>query len=320
MWNEVLKRINSTETPKNAVKQWGGAADSINLVNEGINLVYRFEQNGQGDYLRLTHATLRSEDELQAAIAYQRHLFEHDVPICEPILSLNGLWVEHIQQGSELFLAHVCREVPGKPVHFDHADLGLYKSWGIALGKLHHASLSYHPEKHSYTSWESSLEELHDYAQHESMALQDTLGAVTKFFNKRKQTSENYGLTHGDHRKGNVLSDGHTIHIIDFDLPSMNWFMEDVARPFFNSIVHNEMNWQDKINPYIEGYLSVMPLQSIDLSAFEKQIQMKALEIYLWNKNNWSGESAAGGHNTTKWLELIYQKIIDSSWTKQLPF
>jgi Ser/Thr protein kinase RdoA (MazF antagonist) len=127
-------------------------------------------------------------------------------------------------------------------------------------------------------------------------------------------------LTHDDHRKGNVLSDGHTIHIIDFDLPSTNWFMEDLARPFFNSIVHNEMNWQDKINSYIDGYLSVMPSNSIDLSAFEKQIQMKALEIYLWNKNNWSGESAAGGHNTTKWLELIYQKIIDSSWTKQLPF
>jgi Ser/Thr protein kinase RdoA (MazF antagonist) len=173
MWNEVLKRINSAETPKNAVKQWGGTADSINLVNEDINLVYRFEQKDQGDYLRLTHATLRSEDELQAAIAYQRYLFEHGAPICEPILSLNGLWVEHIQQGSELFLAHVCREVPGKPIHFDHTDLALYKSWGIALGKLHHAALSYHPEKHSYTSWKSSLEELHDYAQHESMALQD---------------------------------------------------------------------------------------------------------------------------------------------------
>src|SRR4051794_30249848 len=119
MWNEVLKRIDKVETPKNAVKQWGGAAASIHLVNEGINLVYSFEQNRQVDYLRLTHATLRSEDELQAAIAYQRHLFEYSVPICEPILSLNGLWVEHIQQGSELFLAHVCREVPGQPIHFD---------------------------------------------------------------------------------------------------------------------------------------------------------------------------------------------------------
>jgi hypothetical protein len=46
---------------------------------------------------------------------------------------------------------------------------------------------------------------------------------------------------------------------------------------------------------------------------------MKGLEIYLWNKNNWSGESAAGGHNMGQWQQLIYQKIIDSSWTEQLP-
>lgn len=320
MWNEVLKRIDRAQTPKNAIKQWGASVNSLQLVNEGINLVYRFEKNSKFYYIRLTHAKLRSEDVIQAAIAYQRHLFAHNVPICEPILSLNGLWVEHIQQGSELIFAHVCREVPGKPMHFDYTNLALYKHWGITLGKLHHAALSYHPEKHSYTSWESSLEELHDYAKHETIVLQNALNAVTKFFNKRVQTSENYGLTHGDHRKGNVLSDGQKIHIIDFDLPSMHWFMEDVVRPFFNAIVHNETNWQDKINPYIEGYLSIMPSNSIDLSAFEKQIQMKALEIYLWNKNNWSGESAAGGHNTDKWLGLIYQKIIDSRWIKQLLF
>lgn len=61
-----------------------------------------------------------------------------------------------------------------------------------------------------------------------------------------------------------------------------------------------------------------MSASSIDLSAIPKQIQMKCLEIYLWTKNNWSGESAPGGESTSKWLELIYEKIIDSSWTKQL--
>jgi Ser/Thr protein kinase RdoA (MazF antagonist) len=191
---------------------------------------------------------------------------------------------------------------------------------GLTLARLHQAALNYQPKNHRYTSWESSLKELHTYAGHEPQALQHTLNLVTEFFNKRPQTSENYGLTHGDHRKGNVLSDGQAIHIIDFDLPSMNWFMEDVVRPFFNSIVHNEMNWQNKIVPYIEGYLSVMPQNSIDLDAFERQIQMKALEIYLWSKNNWNSQSTADGHSKQKLLTLIYQKIIDSSWVKQLPF
>lgn len=318
MWNEVLKSIDNTKTPKNGVTRWDGTADSICLVNEGINLVYRFEQGGQGNYLRLTHAKLRSESELQAAIAYQRHLFEHGVPVCEPILSLNGLWVEPIEQGSELFLAHVCKEVSGKPMHFNHTNLELYKHWGIALGSLHRAALYYKPGKHSYTSWENSLEELHGYAQHESQALQDTLNNVTKFFNERKKTSKNYGLTHGDHREGNVLTDNKQVHFIDFDLPSINWFTEDLFRPFFDSIIHDQTNWQNKLKPYLEGYFSILPENSVDLSAFSWQIKMKCLEIYLWTKHNWSDESAPGGNSTALWLKQIYNKIVCDDWIESL--
>ena len=262
MWNEVLKRIDSTQTPKNAVKRWGGNVNSIHLVSDGINLVYRFEKSNQGYYLRLTHADLRKEDVLQSAIAYQRHLFECGALVCEPLLSSNGLWVEMVPQGKDIFLAHICREVPGQPIDYDYQDLELYERWGRALGQLHHAAQSFKPGKHEYTNWQESLEELHDYARHESKALQVILQNVTDFFNQRKQTPKNYGLTHGDHREGNVLTDGHQIHIIDFDLPSINWFMEDVARPFFYPIVHDAKNWQEKLNPYLTGYLSVMSKES----------------------------------------------------------
>ncbi|MCX7114494.1 MAG: phosphotransferase [Gammaproteobacteria bacterium] len=299
------------------MKAWDGVIDSIHLVSEGINLVYRFERQGLGYYLRMTHAKLRGEVELLAAIAYQRHLFEHAVPVCEPITSRNSLWVEHIQQGSELFLAHVCREVPGEPICFDSLDLVPYQNWGRALGQLHHAAMSYDPGAHAYTSWDQSLEELHEYAQHESTALQRCLAEVDQFLKDRNQSSLTYGLTHGDHREGNVLRHGREIHIIDFDLPSMNWFTEDVARPFFHSIVLDEKNWQDKIGPYLEGYFSVMPKESIDLSALPKQIQMKCLEIYLWTKNNWSGGEAPGGGDTATWLQRIHQKITDPTWAKQ---
>ena len=320
MWNEILKRIDGNNTPQRAIKPWDGAVSSIKLISDGINLVYRFERNSDVYYLRITHAELRSEQELLAAITYQRHLFEHDVPVCEPIASMNGLWVECIRQGNELFLAHVCREVPGNPIHFDYSNLELYKHWGTVLGKLHQAAQKYIVGKYNYTNWNKSLEELHEYAPNESEALQNTLAEVTHFLNSRLQSRDCYGLTHGDHREGNVLTDGHQVHIIDFDLPSMNWFTEDVTRPFFDSIVHDKRNWQDKFKPYLEGYFSVMPANSLDLPALPKQIQMKCLEIYLWTKNNWNAETAPGGNDTAKWLNLIYQKITEPSWAKQLSF
>lgn len=319
MWNETLKRINRL-TPKQAIKQWSGDVKTLELVSEGINRVYRFEKGNQGYFLRITHIKLRKEAELLAALSYQRHLFDNQVPVCEPLLSNNHLWFEKIKQENDIFIAHVCREVPGNPIHFNYNENEIYRNWGIALGKLHKAAQSYQPNEHQYTRWNHSIAELNDYAQSELSALQDLLSEVSEYFNKRAMTPQNFGLTHGDHREGNVLTDGKAINIIDFDLPSFNWFMEDFSRPFFNPIIQNDKNWQEKFIPYLEGYLSIMPEESIDLSALEKQIKMKCLEIYLWTKNNWSSEIAPGGENTSLWLEKIYQKIVDHSWVNELRF
>lgn len=313
MWNEVLKKIDKKHTPIVAAKRWGQQIQDIQLINEGINLVYCYELNYQKYYLRLTHAKLRSPLELEAALTYQRHLFEHEAPICEPIPSLNGLWFESVWQGDEEFLAHVCKEVPGKPMTFDYPFI-LYKTWGETLGKLHHAAASYDFSRYQYAIWSKSIEEMDGYVTRESLEIQQTLRLVEKFMHTRVKNNQNYGLTHGDHREGNVLTDGKQVHLIDFDLPSLNWFTEDLFRPFFDSIVHNRTNWQDKMKPYLEGYFSIFPESSIDIAAFPWQILMKCLEIYLWTKNNWNAESAPGGGSTKQWLKLIHDKVLDQTW------
>ncbi|MDP3562126.1 MAG: phosphotransferase [Legionellaceae bacterium] len=319
MWNEILNKIDAAETPLLAIEQWGGQPDSLRLINEGINLVYRFECQQQGYYLRMTHSSLRKEETLLAAILYQSHLYNHQAPVCEPIVSKQGRWIESILQGQELFLAHVCKEVPGQHVNFSYSQVALYEQWGKALGALHKAAQLFDTGHHHYVNWSESFDEMSEYVKKESREIQDVFISVRDYFNQRQQTSYNFGLTHGDHREANVITDGQQVHIIDFDLPSKNWFMEDVARPFFYPLMHDQTNWRDKIKPYLDGYFSIMPKSSIDLSALPKQIQMKGLEIYLWTKNNWSGELAPGGENTAKWLDCIYQKLINSNWIEQLP-
>lgn len=318
MWNQVLNKMNHQTTPLLAIQCWQKEPKSIQLVSSGINLVYRFESHGQGYYLRLTHQNLRSEEELQAAIDFQKHLFGSKVPVCEPLRSSQGNWIESIVQEDEIFLAHVTCEVPGHPIRFNYLNHKLYYQWGVNLGQLHKASLAFKPNALCYTSWKKSLDELQGYVDHEDKVVQDLLQEVTAYFNRRQQTSNNYGLTHGDHREGNVLTEGQSIHIIDFDLPSYNWFTEDVIRPFFHPIIHDEKEWFDKLNPYLQGYLSIMPKQSIDFSAFPWQIKMKCLEIYLWTKNNWDNEEAPGGGNTKAWLNRIYHKMLETSWINRL--
>lgn len=320
MWDQVLKRIDANKTPLLAAQRWRKPIDQVHLVNEGVNLVYYFEHQSQRYYLRITHGVLRPEKQLLAAILYQEHLFQHDVAICKPIKSANDEWIETIQQGDDCFLAHVCLEVPGQPINFDYKDKSLYQHWGRTLGQLHHAATTYSTADFEYASWSKSLDEMYDYIEREDNAVRATLDDIAQFMRTRPKTSINFGLTHGDHREGNVITDGKQLHIIDFDLPCQNWFTEDVFRPFFDSVVNNHMQYQDKLLPYLEGYFQIMPESSLDLSSFSKQIQMKCLEIYLWTKNNWSDDSAApGGNEKKKWLDNIHRKIVQDDWIEALP-
>lgn len=318
MWNDKLKKIKESYVPDQAIKRWDGKINSLRLVNEGINFVYRFERHHHGFYLRLTHSELRSENELLAAIYYQEHLFKNAVPVCEPITSNNAHFIERIEHNDDVFLAHVCREVPGNPITFNIDNSSLYMQWGAALAKLHLAAETFHHDKYHYSAWFESIDEMVGYVINESKLIKKSLDEVSNHFKNKRSDHNNYGLTHGDHRKGNVLTDGKAIHIIDYDLPRFNWFMEDIARPFFSSIVWDEQNWQDKLLPYLNGYQAVKKIADEDINDMAWFLRMKALEIYLWTKHNWNAESAPGGMNTLAWLEAIYKKILDTSWIKQI--
>jgi len=218
--------------------------------------------------------------------------------------------IEIITQNQHNFLAHVCNEVPGTPMHFDYKDHALYYRWGQKLAKLHSVAQIFSPKPNApLFYWHESFDEMKSYLDNEPDFVTKELANVHQQLKKMPHHKQNYGMTHGDHRKGNVLCDGKRIHIIDFDTPRYHWFMEDIARPFFSAFIQNQTNWQDKLKPYLEGYQSAFPIEKNDLSYFPCFIRLKALEIYLWTKNNWTSDFAPGGATTQDWLRMMETSI-----------
>jgi Ser/Thr protein kinase RdoA (MazF antagonist) len=69
-----LKKI-TDETANHAAKKWVKNLTHLKIINNQINCVYRFEYNGQGFYLHMTHEKIRKARELLSAIDFQKHLF-----------------------------------------------------------------------------------------------------------------------------------------------------------------------------------------------------------------------------------------------------
>lgn len=311
MWHQTLKKINPFVTPQKAAAFWNADKGSLNLVSDGINLVYRFESGGKGFYLRITHPLIRPRLELDAAIDFQGYLFECAVPVCQPIFSKAGHYVEEIHQDDFLFLTRVSAEVPGKIIHFNHTNNQVYKTWGKTLATLHNRALHYQSKQHQFKSWTDLWNETASYLNSEECIIKEEYHAINNWIKTFQQTPDNFGLTHGDHRMGNVLYDGKEVHIIDFDEPIYHWFLADIARPFLELSPLTFSECLQKFEWYLDGYQSIRPLSQTDLKNISWFSRMKALDIYLWSKNNWTDHPGPGGKKRDQWLEELRALIIN---------
>ena len=310
-WENTLKKI-TPETALTAASLWIDIPSNLKLINNQINCVYRFEFKAYGYYLRITPEKIRTRAELEGAIDFQQHLFMKHAPICEAIPSKTGQFIETISQKDLEFFAHVCREVPGTPMTFDYMDKEAYFAWGKSLAQLHLASKSYQPNAHQFLTWKNLLQETKEFAQQEPQDIRETYGRIEAWFNQNPISELTYGLTHGDHRTGNVLYDGKKVHLIDFDEPVYHWFMADIARPCLELGTRPKESWKPLFDWYIEGYRSIRPLSEHDLKTINWYIQMKSLDIYLWCKNSWSEPTAPGGKSRKQWLTELRKMAIIS--------
>jgi len=312
MWHQTLKKIDQVSTPAKAASLWNADTNSLKLVNDGINLVYRFESNGIGRYLRITHPSIRSFDELSAAIDYQRFLGSHAVPVCKPILSSTHRYIEQILQKEMVFLAHATDEVPGTLMHFEYTNSEVYKSWGRTLATLHKVAHTYKPVSElSFKTWKDVWAETANSISKEDEALKREYLLIDSWFKQLPKELMDYGLTHGDHRTANILYDSKQVYIIDFDEPVYHWFMADIARPFLELSSTPFSDWQDKFEWFIAGYRSVFPVNEYLLQHINWFVRIKSLDIYLWCKNNWYEPDAPGGKPRDVWLEELRHMVLN---------
>jgi Ser/Thr protein kinase RdoA (MazF antagonist) len=185
---------------------------------------------------------------------------------------------------------------------FKHKEKKVYTSWGNSLAQLHRASQMYQPKEYLFKTWKDLWQETRDYAEHECQDIKKLYQEIDAWFTNHPITEINFGLTHGDHRPGNVLYDGQAIHIIDFDEPVYHWFISDIAMPFLDLCNKPYHEWKHLFEWFIEGYRSILPIEEEDLKCINWFTQMKSLGIYLWCKNEWSEATAPGGRPRDQWL------------------
>ena len=127
------------------VELWAGEPDSVTLVRESANVVCRFEVKGNGRFLRITNIWQRKK--VVSAIDYLRFLYGRGAPMCAPIASVNGRYIEDCAHNNSIYMCRACAEAPGEVLGNRCTEP---KARGKAIARLHQVVSRYQPHPDLY--------------------------------------------------------------------------------------------------------------------------------------------------------------------------
>lgn len=302
-WDEVQGRLDRDAVPALARAHWNAEPGSVRLASEGVNTVFRFQANGRGAFLRLTHRELVSHAELDSALDYLRHLVENDAPVCHPLQSTTGVWVEAPAELHGRFFATAVAEVPGEPIGLLHTEPAVYRAWGRSLARLHLAAERYRPGlRVRFESVDSVRRDTDRRIAPHDRAARAEFQRVDAWLRALPRGADVFGVTHFDYRPGNVFWDGETAWAIDFDDPVHHWYAADVARPFQEFAEEKVPGRRDFLAWFAEGYRSLRRLDDRWIRDVPWFMRLKDLGRYTWVLHCWSGPTVPGGEDRGAFL------------------
>jgi len=267
---------------------WGADPGSVRLVNDGINIVYRFEVEGRGAYLKVCNSGNRSMLEHRAAVEYLEHLASNGADVCAPVLSSAGRLIEQYRQADDVFLCWVTEEAPGRAISLESPTVKEFRAWGVALGKMHRASESYRPSPDLvYLTWKELWRQTDEgLGPEDSGPAREEYEKLDPWLRALPEDAESYGLTHTDIRTENAMWDGERVRIIDFDEPVYHWYASDVMRPFLEFARLPADQFDSLFNAFQAGYREVRDLSDRWLDELPRFARMKNLGFYWWDMVN----------------------------------
>ena len=302
-WSDRNSALDRERSGREIAALWGADPGSVRLVNNGINIVYRFEVSGRGMFLKVCAAANRSMLEQRAATEYLQHLASNGADVCAPVLSRNGRLIEEYRWDDDIFLNWVTDEATGRVISLDAPTVAEFRAWGVALGKMHRAAESYVPsDELTYLTWKDLWQQTHDGMDPEdSEPVWDEYEQLNPWLASLPETPNVYGLTHTDIRTENAMWDGERVRIIDFDEPVYHWYASDVMRPFLEFAQLPADEFDPLFDAFVAGYREVREFSDKWVEELPRFARMKNLGFYWWDSVN--SREDRPGH--AEWLEGI---------------
>lgn len=281
---------------ENAIPLWSDLAGAEpRLINYSENHTFLLRvPGGEAFTLRVHRPDYQSVANIESELAWLEALHRQtDLSIPEPVQGNNGKLLQRFTTPSgETRHAVLFHFISGHEPSPDSNLVDLFAVLGGYAAGLHKHAISWNRpagfERQAWTAasildpdglwgdWrvapgvtEPILAVL-DRAQHDLRRRLEAYGTAP----------DRYGLIHADMRLGNLLVDGDSVSLIDFDDCGLCWFGYDFAAAISFHETHKAVPALKAA--WLEAYQAVRPLSAEDIAALDSMVMLRRMALLAW--------------------------------------
>jgi Ser/Thr protein kinase RdoA (MazF antagonist) len=279
-----------------ALSLWNEVAGAtVRLINHSENQTFLIETPGRGAFTLRVHRTgyqspAAIDSELAWLMALRR---DTDLQIPEPLPGKDGALLQTFRQvDGEERRAVLFRYVPGQEPSPDSNLGNIFNTLGNYAARLHkHAIEWQRPAGFERPVWQAATIldadgpwgdwRMAPGVNDKNRPILDRLDSALWLRLAEYGTApDRFGLIHADMRLGNLLVDGNSVTLIDFDDCGFCWFAYDFAA----AISFHETNPAVPAlkAAWLDGYQAVRGLMPEDLAALDAMVMLRRMALLAW--------------------------------------
>lgn len=281
---------------KRALKRYElPAGVTPHLINLSENATYRVDdpESGSKWALRVHREGYHSRPAIASELAWQAALRAEGAAITPtPIRGRDGEFIQTVEHDGLSRPRNVVLfawEAGGEPAATDIAG---FEMLGETAARMHRHVLSWpRPswfERHTW-DFETTLGDRPHWGRwQDGMGITadalPVLGETARLIGRRLErfgkTADRFNLVHGDMRLANLLMDGRTVKVIDFDDCGFSWLLYDCATTV--SFFEHKPEVPELLAAWVRGYRRVGTLSADEEKEIETFVMLRRLLLVAW--------------------------------------